>query len=78
LHNNPEFEPFQWYNRGLGCFHTFHAAVVLVATISESSEPDPELSENVRLLKECVGRFEELADLSLVCRRAAPILRRLL
>jgi hypothetical protein len=78
LHNNPEFGPFQWYNRGLGCFHTFHAAVVLIATISESSEPDSDLPDSIRLLRECVGRFEELADLSLVCRRAAPILRRLL
>jgi hypothetical protein len=78
LHNNPEFGPFQWYNRGLGCFHTFHAAVVLVATMSESSDPDLDLPNSIRLLRECVGRFEELADLSLVCRRAAPILRRLL
>ncbi|KAH0287719.1 hypothetical protein KCU62_g5754, partial [Aureobasidium sp. EXF-3399] len=78
LHNNLEFGPFQWYNRGLGCFHTFHAAVVLIATISEASEPDSDLPDSIRLLRECVGRFEELADLSLVCRRAAPILRRLL
>ncbi|KAI5250134.1 hypothetical protein E4T42_05039 [Aureobasidium subglaciale] len=78
LHNNPEFGPFQWYNRGLGCFHTFHAAVVLIATISESSEPNADLSDNIRLLKDCVRRFEDLADLSLVCQRAAPILRRLL
>lgn len=78
LHNNPEFGPFQWYNRGLGCFHTFHAAVVLIAIISESSEPDSDSPDDIRLLKECVGRFEELAELSLVCKRAAPILRRLL
>ncbi|CAD0084268.1 unnamed protein product, partial [Aureobasidium vineae] len=78
LHNNPEFGPFQWYNRGLGCFHTFHAAVVLIATISEASEPDPDLPDSIRLLRECVERFENLADLILVCQRAAPILRRLL
>ncbi|THZ82599.1 hypothetical protein D6C84_05683 [Aureobasidium pullulans] len=78
LHNNPEFGPFQWYNRGLGCFHTFHAAVVLIATISEASEPDSGWSDNIRLLRECVRRFEDLADLSLVCQRAAPILHRLL
>jgi hypothetical protein len=78
LHNNPEFGPLQWYNRGLGCFHTFHAAVLLIATMSESSEPDSDLPDSIRLLRGCVGRFEGLADLSLVCRRAAPILRRLL
>lgn len=78
LHDQPEFGPFQWYNRGLGCFHTFHAAVVLVAIISESSEADSDLPDSIRLLQECVERFESLASLSLVCQRAAPILRRLL
>ncbi|KAG4291706.1 hypothetical protein FPRO06_12959 [Fusarium proliferatum] len=29
FHENPNFHPYQWYNRGLGSFHAFHAAVCL-------------------------------------------------
>ncbi|KAL9562763.1 hypothetical protein ACKAV7_013115 [Fusarium commune] len=29
FHENPSFHPYQWYNRGLGSFHAFHAAVCL-------------------------------------------------
>lgn len=75
--NCAEFAPFGWYLRGIGSFHAFHAAVSLIAlTVSQPwREPFGDLTTPLR---DCVQNFEKLSRVSLICEKAAPILRSLL
>ncbi len=57
LLTTPNLDLFSNFDRGLGCFHTFHAVVVLIAIISRVQQTDSRPND-IRLLKECVGRFE--------------------
>ena len=72
LQECPDFEPFRWYNRGLGSFHAFHAAVVLVALNRSDIEP-------VRQpLQRCLEIFRAMSDISPLCANATPILQQLM
>jgi hypothetical protein len=63
--------------RGLASFHAFHASVVLIAILSNDVQ-HKDSGELIQLIEQCVDRFEALSDLSVICRKAAPILRHLL
>lgn len=76
LHDSPEMRPYQWYNRGLGSFHAFHA----LATIAFISETCTALSaaERTQLEQEvdnAVMVFRSISDsgMSLMCRKALPV-----
>lgn len=75
--DSPAFAPFMWYNRGLGSFHAFHAAMVLVAIMCICHDTAM-FAELRHLLQQCEARFNAMTDLSPVCRKAAPVLRRFL
>jgi hypothetical protein len=77
FYNCPEFAPFSWYMRGLASFHAFHASVVLIAILTNDMQQKDSSGLN-QLIEQCVDRFEALSDLSLICRKAAPVLRHLL
>jgi hypothetical protein len=77
FHDSPDFSPFRWYHRGLGSFHAFHATVTILATYF-SAPHEMSLQEVTQLIQPCLDRFEAMADLSLICRRAAPVVRHLL
>jgi hypothetical protein len=81
LYEDESFRPYQWYNRGLGSFHAFHAAVCLAhictsATGIDSSTKATLLGE----LKEALAIFESMAKtgMSVVCRKVAPVLKKLM
>lgn len=77
FYDSSHFAPFAWYNRGLGSFHAFHAAIVLIVVLAECE--DMTLASELRqMLNECEDRFNKMADLSPICRKAAPVLRHLL
>jgi hypothetical protein len=78
LYEMDEFQPFAWYNRGLGSFHAFHAAIVLIATVTNPADINNEYVDSLQSLRDCLTRFENMADLSSICRKAAPVMRRLL
>lgn len=73
---SPDFKPFQWYHRGRGSFHAFHAAVCLTALVSTSQPTDErnETHDTADLLRGCLFRFQAMVDLSPVCARASPVL----
>lgn len=72
LHESPEYAPFRWYNNGLGSFHAFHAAVVLIALCRF------DLEEVRPILHQCLARFKIMSELSPLCQKAAPLLQQLL
>jgi len=77
LCNNPEYAPYKWYTLGLGCFHAFHAAVVLAVALPITQ--DLRAQKDIwKSLQSVIARFDDFAERSLVCAKAAPILRQLL
>jgi hypothetical protein len=77
LNETPEMTPFRWYGRGVGSFHAFHAAALLIHLLDLSSiREDGDLYVN--LLQGCLSRFNSLAEYSTVCAKAAPVLQVLL
>ena len=76
MSDSPELAPFRWYTRGLGSFHAFHAAVILFNLL-----PSIALRANAcevhAALRGCTTRFEQMSDMSPLCSKAAPVLRRL-
>ncbi|GIZ38717.1 hypothetical protein CKM354_000212200 [Cercospora kikuchii] len=76
VQNDPELQTYQWYNRGLGSFHAFHATVVLVMMCQRG------LHQNRKhvigpALRDCHARFAGMGDLSPFCAKAAPLLQML-
>ncbi|KAH7396090.1 hypothetical protein BKA66DRAFT_258254 [Pyrenochaeta sp. MPI-SDFR-AT-0127] len=72
-----EFSPFGWYLRGIGSFHAFHAAVSLIAILTGHPWNEA-FGDLLPLIQDCVHRFETLAEVSLICEKASPVLRYLL
>ena len=71
LQDSPYFIPFRWYNYGLGSFHAFHAAVILLILCRDTLE-------DVRpALQQCLERFRSMSELSPLCQKAAPLLQML-
>jgi hypothetical protein len=80
LHENDEFRPYQWYNRGLGSFHAFHAAVFIAYICGTSTDLDADYVASLRReLEASVSTFDAMAatGMSRICEKAAPVLRHL-
>ncbi|CAH0028549.1 unnamed protein product [Clonostachys rhizophaga] len=80
LHEDQAFKPYRWYNRGLGSFHAFHAAVCL-AHIYISFDLDAAAACPLYCdVQDCLEIFEQVAKsgMSPICRKAIPILKKLL
>ncbi|KAM0326991.1 hypothetical protein ACHAQA_006112 [Verticillium albo-atrum] len=76
LHDSPELRPYQWYNRGLGSFHAFHAAAT-IAFISEAftTLSDQQMMDLEQDLTDAVMVFRSISDsgMSIICRKALPV-----
>jgi len=76
LHESPEMRPYQWYNRGLGSFHAFHAVATIVF-ISESCTTIPvhEMMQLKQDLANATMVFQAISEsgMSVICRKALPI-----
>lgn len=72
LNESPELVSFRWYGRGLGSFHAFYAAMIMI------TQSHSETIAYHELLLQCLARFQALSELSPLCARAAPIMERLL
>ncbi|EOA84517.1 uncharacterized protein SETTUDRAFT_81226, partial [Exserohilum turcica Et28A] len=68
-----EFSPFRWYLRGIGSFHAYHAAVSLMAILTERSW-DLAHRDILSSVKQCVDRFGTLAETSIIYSKAVPVL----
>lgn len=80
LHENQEYRPYQWYNRGLGSFHAFHAAVFIAYTCGTDTDLSSDDRASLRReLETSIHTFEAMAStgMSRICEKAAPILRHL-
>jgi hypothetical protein len=77
INETPEMTPFRWYGRGVGSFHAFHAAALLIRLLEISSIGE-ENDLYTNLLQGCLSRFNSLAEYSTVCAKAAPVLQVLL
>lgn len=80
LHENDDFRPYQWYNRGLGSFHAFHAAVFIAYICGTTTDLDADYVASLRReLESSVTTFDAMAStgMSRICEKAAPILRHL-
>ncbi|KAM5350909.1 hypothetical protein ACJ41O_003632 [Fusarium nematophilum] len=80
LYKDPAFRPYQWYNRGLGSFHAFHAAVCLAHICISSGVDDSTKAALSCELQESLTVFEQIAKtgMSAICRKATPVLKKLL
>ncbi|RGP60217.1 transcriptional activator mut3p [Fusarium sporotrichioides] len=81
LHENPSFYPYQWYNRGLGSFHAFHAAVCLAHIYMSGTNLDATTKNPFReLVRDSLQVFRYLMEtgISAICTKATPILEKLL
>ncbi|KAF5026962.1 hypothetical protein F66182_992 [Fusarium sp. NRRL 66182] len=81
LYEDVSFRPYQWYNRGLGSFHAFHAAVCLVHIYTSGIDVDPSIKATLgEKVEEAVEVFEYYAKTgaSAVCLKATPVLKKLL
>lgn len=81
LHEDEAYRPYQWYNRGLGSFHAFHAIVFLAYIYGTSTDLDSISLEFLRRdIYDGLAVFEEIeqSGLSKICERATPILHSLL
>lgn len=75
----PQFNPYKWFNNGLGSFHAFHAAVVLAVVLLDPEPEDQDSQGEIwNILQLTLARFEALAERSAICKKAAPILKFLL
>ncbi|KAL2015135.1 hypothetical protein VTK56DRAFT_6214 [Thermocarpiscus australiensis] len=85
LNENEAYRPYRWYNRGIGSFHAFHAAVFLayycyVCCLSAAGDLEDSAVEALRReLRDAVGVFSDMArdGLSQICQKAIPVLRKL-
>ncbi|RSM03751.1 hypothetical protein CDV31_010370 [Fusarium ambrosium] len=81
LYEDAMFRPYQWYNRGLGSFHAFHAAVCLAHICTSGMSVDASTKDALRReLQGSLEIFEQMAKtgMSAVCQKAAPVLKKLL
>ncbi|KAJ4262963.1 hypothetical protein NW762_006576 [Fusarium torreyae] len=62
LYEDESFRPYQWYNRGLGSFHAFHAAVCLVHICTSGTDIDMSTKAALReQLEKSLEVFEQYA-----------------
>ncbi|KAM6515738.1 hypothetical protein FALCPG4_013951 [Fusarium falciforme] len=81
LYEDAMFRPYQWYNRGLGSFHAFHAAVCLAHICTSGMGVEASTKDALRReLQGALEIFEQMAKtgMSAVCQKAAPVLKKLL
>lgn len=76
MESDPDLAPFRWYNRGLGSFHAFHAAVVLSSLMRVNADVR-EARERHQLFHSCLARLQALSESNSMCAKAATILQRL-
>ena len=77
FHNTKAFALFNWYNRRLVSSHAFHGAVVLV-TLLPTMVGSGQMVQITQMLEDTLERFCAMSDLSPLCAKAAPVLRRLM
>ncbi|WJG35743.1 uncharacterized protein FOBCDRAFT_186369 [Fusarium oxysporum Fo47] len=81
FHENPSFYPYQWYNRGLGSFHAFHAAVCLAHICMSGTNLDPPTKTSFQeLVRDSLQVFRYFMEtgISAICTKATPVLEKLL
>jgi hypothetical protein len=81
LHENPSFLPYQWYNRGLGSFHAFHAAVCLAHICMSGTSLDTATKTSfAELIRDSLPVFRHFmkTGVSAICTKATPVLEKLL
>ncbi|KAK7572270.1 hypothetical protein V3481_017465 [Fusarium oxysporum f. sp. vasinfectum] len=81
LHEDPSFYPYQWYNRGLGSFHAFHAAVCLAHICMSGKNLDPPTKTSFqKLVRDSLHVFRYFMEtgISAICNKATPVLEKLL
>lgn len=71
------FSPFRWYLRGIGSFHAYHAAVSLIAALTERSWGLTH-KDVLSMVRQCAERFGALTETSIICNKALPVLRHVL
>jgi hypothetical protein len=76
MFNTASFLPYRWYINGLGSFYAFHACVVLIAVLEDTSQDDHDLIRDS--LQRCLARFKSSCENSAICRQAGTILGELL
>jgi hypothetical protein len=77
LSTTPAFKPYAWYTNGLGSFHAFHAAAVL-AVACMMPLYRPQYRKFRSMLAETAERFQAAAGRSMICEKAARVLKSLL
>ncbi|RDW63333.1 hypothetical protein BP6252_10878 [Coleophoma cylindrospora] len=77
LCETPTYRPFLWYTYGLGSFHAFHAAAVLAVACLVPSY-SPQWARFTTMLKEVLARFEAAGERSIICVRAARVVKLLM
>ncbi|KAJ9413954.1 hypothetical protein QL093DRAFT_2088869 [Fusarium oxysporum] len=81
LHEDPSFYPYQWYNRGLGSFHAFHAAVCLAHICMSGKNLDPPTKTSFqKLVRDSLHVFRYFTEtgISAICNKATPVMEKLL
>ncbi|KAI8655259.1 Zn(2)-C6 fungal-type domain-containing protein [Fusarium keratoplasticum] len=81
LYEDAMFRPYQWYNRGLGSFHAFHAAVCLAHICTSGMSVEASTKDVLRReLQGALEIFEQMAKtgMSAVCQKATPVLKKLI
>ncbi len=76
-HETYAFRPYRWYNRGLGSFQAFHAAVVIARVCGDPGLEKQEAAQLRRELGDSLRVFESIAasGMSRICEKTVPILR---
>jgi len=77
VHYSPAFVPYRWYHRGIGSFHAFFAASVLIAIMAKTGEIN-QSSQYRMAVNNCLQRLEELSERSPISAKAVPVLKYLL
>lgn len=81
LYENEGYRLYAWYNRGLGSFHAFHAAVFLTYVCGTATDLEVPMVQLLRRdLQDTLEIFQrmERSGLSNICQRTTPILKKLL
>lgn len=77
LFKDPKYILYKWYTSGLGSLLAFHAVVVL-SVLSYHSESTTEFDRTKEDLTDAIDMFASLSKRSIFCRKAIPIVRRMM
>lgn len=69
-----EFRPYSWYIHGLGSFHAFLAISTLMVLLRKGLNVLTPEHQILQSLRRCLRRFNDNAQHSEICKRAASIL----